>query len=248
MKIKKGLYEIDYPVDIGLVRCFSNICKEYFDLREWLRHRFSSSSSAKSFMQSASLNHDRYEDSEDFPIHVPKIPPNNILPTIEKEFVENFLLPFETASKVSICFFGIAAVTFLALMIRVIYLLCISPRLYPGVRLQRSTQFMRKRSLNIIFVGGLFSLFAGTVAYLLLTYKHLNGGYYSDGVWLMTYTVIGGLICALAAATLLLDESTRNNENTGSRLSDVHWQRIRNDGDLHESALEIVPISAPPLD
>lgn len=58
----------------------------------------------------------------------------------------------------------------------------------------------------MILFAALFLLFLSTIFYIRLTYYSLNGGHYVYGIWILTYAIMLGLICALISAIVSMDE------------------------------------------
>lgn len=194
--VSHGLYEISVPMEIGLLECFSDICHQYQELQHFLfRHQIIlfKSEQPPGNSQSNPVNLTQSVNGLHLPkkIKVPTFITNPI--QREKQSIEHFLIPYQTASITALICFSIVTLLSFFLILLIVYE-CLS-HLY----------LLTNNLKNILLLANTFAFFLSVILYLLLTYPFLNGGMYVDGVWVISYASAIGLLCCIVGN--LLDNS-----------------------------------------
>lgn len=262
------MYEIDYPLDIGLLKCYSSLCKDYYDVRHvfnsWEDRATNVNRSLSSNLATTADFAIDDDDQQDEGIHIPipPIPPiikppvsKPVQAELESKLLEKFVHVFEVASVVSILFISLSSLCSFGLLIDVLL------RCFDCNQPSADLPLLTRRKDNLILFTGLFLLFLSTVSYIKLTYRDLNGGHYVYGIWMLTYTCMLGLICALVSAIISMDDAvshrdggyryepvlsnSRSNNNRGPVLSNAVSNGRRREESAFESDDQIEMAAAP---
>lgn len=204
-------YRIQVPLEIGLTKCFSKICKDF---------------------EAMKLLSNPYDNStESFPpIHIR--PPINIgHPTIDeihrivRREIARIEQPFKRASYATVSSIIVSMILTVQSVAVMLY-----------------SYFIERRSifypyLQFVVLLSLLCACLGALAYILLTYQHVNGGEYLSGFWLVVSSS-SVLVLVMMISSILADshrleyERIRDDNIELMRVSETHTFR---------------PPSAPPL-
>jgi hypothetical protein len=203
VEIKISLYKMEYPLDIGLLKCFSDICKEYYNLKkEENKEKEKEKEEGKNSAKTSEIDSKTSNKINFIPPKI-KLPKYN--PKSEEKYINQYAHPFETAAKTTLILLFIGDLTMLIVAGSTLYYFIV----YSFTRSNRgglqSIPIATYQKMHIGLIAGLFCLFCGLIAYISLTYKELHGGHYIDGLWIVTYACMGGLICALIAGIMLME-------------------------------------------
>jgi len=241
-----------------LLKCYSSVCKDYYDIRHVLNSWEDYAANTSRSLSDLSLAPARDDDqqSEDGGIHIPIIRPpikKPVEPDLESKLLKKFVHVFELASIVSIAFILLSSLCALSLLCMVLLRCCNCDQASADLPL------LTRRKDNMILFVALFLLFLSTVSYIKITYRDLNGGNYVYGIWILTYTCMLGLICALISAIISMDEaashrdgyryelvmSSNNNSISNSSINPIVNGR-RQDSEAENEDDQIELAAAPP--
>lgn len=181
--VSHGLYTVNIPMEIGLLQCFSEICKDYEAVNRFLSQNkipwFEKTSPQGMTQSSSSFRPSSISPDQTQLFPTPKQSDR------DAESIKSFLFPYEAASFLVRLSYIPAAVGSTLLVLVFLY------------ETSQQVYLFSNNFKNILLLVNTFSLFVGVVSYLFLTYFHLNGGIYLEGIWMMSYTTIIGLLSCL---------------------------------------------------
>jgi hypothetical protein len=208
-------------MDIGLLKCYSNICKKFPEIENYLfddnipifklsalyyynrtellhQDNFTffggDSPSILERIDPALLTNDDPGDlSDDLnsistdKLHFnPKNPSSPHSSEFERESLRHFLIPFKRASIATIAWLSLTFFLSSFLLLVVFFESCLV-----------SFALLSNNLKNILLLVITFSMFVALLFYLSLSYSCLHNGSYVDGVWIVAYTTVMGLLACL---------------------------------------------------
>jgi hypothetical protein len=219
--ISRGLYQINVPMDIGLLKCYSNICKKFPEIENYLfddNIPIFKLSALYYYNRTELLHQDNFtffggdipsileridpalltnDDPSDLSddlnsistdkLHFnPKNPSSPHSSEFERESLRHFLIPFKRASIATILWLSLTFFLSSFLLLVVFFESCLV-----------SFALLSNNLKNILLLVITFSLFVALLFYLCLSYGCLHNGSYVDGVWILAYTTVLGLLACL---------------------------------------------------
>jgi hypothetical protein len=152
------------------------------------------------------------------PINPPKLPkiPFPSVPNPfekEKESVETFLIPFKQASIAALLCLSFPILIGSFLLLLIVY--------------EKITRFLllTSNSKLILLLLNTFCCFLSVLSYLFFTFSHLNNGIYIDGIWVIGYASIFGLLCCILLKILENSEEIHRIHNS---VNDYYENQSRN--------------------
>jgi len=185
--ISKGFYDIHVFLDVGLLQCFSEICKKYSEVEYFLEiklPRYNQYENITSSIMGSSLDEANAINSN-LGIKLPKLP--NFI-ELERSSLEKFINHFQLVSKVAIFNISISIVLLLIFFLLFSYdmllfhMIVLFPKLY-----------------DTLLLMAMFFYSVATLSYVYMTISLVDEGRYSTGIWISGYTCLFGLICCFLA-------------------------------------------------
>ena len=135
------------------------------------------------------------EDESEYQIFLPTQLGLTVI--FEGETFEENIRPFIVATTVAVIFLAISAIVS-----------CTS--IFDSLISYWKDRSIRSDKQNLLLILALASNSLAVGSYVLVTASHMNGGYYSSGVWLNAFIILIGLFCSLIS-TIADTEIRRNN-------------------------------------
>jgi hypothetical protein len=160
------------------------------------------------------------------PINPPKLPivPFPSVPNPfekEKESVEHFLIPFKQASVAALLCLSSPILISSFLLLLIVY--------------EKITRFLllTSNSKLILLLFNTFCCFLSVLCYLFFTFSFLNNGIYIDGIWVIGYASIFGLLCSILLKIL---ENSEEISRIHNRVNDYYENQSRNHSPLRNGS------------
>lgn len=180
--IKVGMnafFSVNIPVDIGLLKCLSEICDNYKSFEKQFNYLPDPTNNPFPWAPPANgINGGNSNGNNAPPSHHSSM------------FADNIEGPFHDASVICAVFLVIAAICSL------ISLLTITIALLSD----ESVALKSKRVSMFVWITAV-SLLLGSLLYMLMTYSSLNGGrYYIGGIYMLNFMSLLNALCAIACS------------------------------------------------
>jgi hypothetical protein len=184
--VDEGNYRINIPIEIGLLKCFSEVCHDFQNLGlTSINGELASSDAAAS------------DNNNQSSIHIPKpkvpvIPKIPVIIDIKKLIRQSILKMEEPYKRASIV--TIAMLTFMGILC----LSCILVSIYFAIRHRKG---IYRHQLSALVVSLLLQALS-VLSYIAMTISYINGGEYLIGVWLVIYTTITSIALAMMSSII----------------------------------------------
>jgi hypothetical protein len=181
--IKQGLFDISVPIELGLLKCYSDVCKDFSQIVKFIDE--------KHHREDKSTSTEDHEDSDNLESNWSIKMPKQLRPEVDslKETILTAEKPFREASLYTIPLVVLSFLTSLAALMLCFYLLvlgCDTPLTY-----------FKVRYAIVTLLSSVLLLLLSSMTYIFKTVVYLHGGSYGDAIWLNLYFVIFSLICIL---------------------------------------------------
>lgn len=201
------------PIDIGLTRCYGELCEKHAELENFLRPPSRPTAmpaiSPMPTHQPTASPSIRVSEAGGVDLRAIPVPrvPKGWLPAVkdtlgstlhaEEESMRAFLVPFKRASLVAI------ALVSTSVVLQISLLLFMSHNLLPY------TVLHHVKYQNLLLLTAVFVYICALLCYLLLTCAFLQGGGYAQGVWMGCYASTVGLVCGVTSALLPAEQQRK---------------------------------------
>jgi hypothetical protein len=176
------LFDIHVYLDIGLLQCYSDICKTYSDVEYFLEVKLPQYNQ-EYFNITSPFSSTADTDGMDF--NLPKLP---YLVQLEKHSLDTFIDDFKLVSKITIFNISVSIILLLIFFLLFFYDIC----------LFRMIVLFPKLYDTLLLTAVCFYILA-LMCYVYLTLTKLEDGHYESGVWISIYTCLFGTICCVIA-------------------------------------------------
>jgi hypothetical protein len=177
-------FSVNIPVDIGLLKCLSDICQNYKSFERQFHYTPDPSNNPFPWAPPIPSGVGGGADSGSGGGLGPPTGHHNSM------FGGNVEGPFHDASVICAVFLAIAVLCSLMSLFTVTFAL-----------LSEDSVALKSKRLSMFMWVTAVSLLLGSVLYMLMTYNHLNGGqYYVGGIYMLNFMSLLNAVCAIACS------------------------------------------------